>query len=228
MKKNKKTIIFLVITFICVAIIFIKDKISFKDDTYVVSKEEVDNKEITLPNSEDINYDYEELNNIKNDTIDGKENSNMITIYISGQVNNPGIVTLESNKRLADAIDILGGVTKDADLNRINMALKIKDEEHYIIPKIGEEISNDNLLIDNTKDFNEKVDNNKININLATIKDLEELPGIGEATANKIIRYRDENGNFKSIDEIKNVNGIGDKKYEDLKELISINWFYTM
>ena len=223
MKKNKKTIIFLVITFICVAIIFIKDKISFKDDTYVVSKEEVGNKESTLPNSEDVNYDYEELNNIKNDTIDGKENSNMITIYISGQVNNPGIVTLESNKRLADAIDILGGVTKDADLNRVNMALKIKDEEHYIIPKIGEEISNDNLLIDNTKDFNEKVDNNKININLATIKDLEDLPGIGEATANKIIRYRDENGNFKTIDEIKNVNGIGDKKYEDLKELISIN-----
>lgn len=223
MKKNKKTIIFLVITFICVAIIFIKDKISFKDDTYVVSKEEVGNKESTLPNSEDVNYDYEELNNIKNDTIDGKENSNMITIYISGQVNNPGIVTLESNKRLADAIDILGGVTKDADLNRVNIALKVKDEEHYIIPKIGEEISNDNLLIDNTKDFNEKGDNNKININLATIKELEDLPGIGEATANKIIRYRDENGDFKSIDEIKNVNGIGDKKYEDLKELISIN-----
>ena len=223
MKKNKKTIIFLVITFICVAIIFIKDKISFKDDTYVVSKEEVGNKESTLPNSEDVNYDYEELNNIKNDTIDGKENSNMITIYISGQVNNPGIVTLESNKRLADAIDILGGVTKDADLNRVNIALKVKDEEHYIIPKIGEEISNDNLLIDNTKDFDEKGENNKININLATIKELEDLPGIGEATANKIIRYRDENGDFKSIDEIKNVNGIGDKKYEDLKELISIN-----
>ena len=223
MKKNKKTIIFLVITFICVAIIFIKDKISFKDDIYVVSKEEVGNKESTLSNSEDINYDYEELNNIKNDTIDGKENSNMITIYISGQVNNPGIVTLESNKRLADAIDILGGVTKYADLNRINMALKIKDEEHYIIPKIGEETSNDNLLIDNTKDLSEKGENNKININLATIEELEDLPGIGEATANKIIRYRDENGNFKTIDEIKNVNGIGDKKYEDLKELISIN-----
>ena len=228
MKKNKKTIIFLVITFICVAIIFIKDKISFKDDIYVVSKEEVGNKESTLSNSEDINYDYEELNNIKNDTIDGKENSNMITIYISGQVNNPGIVTLESNKRLADAIDILGGVTKDADLNRVNMALKIKDEEHYIIPKIGEETSNDNLLIDNIKDLSEKGENNKININLATIEELEDLPGIGEATANKIIRYRDENGNFKNIDEIKNVNGIGDKKYEDLKELISINWCYTM
>lgn len=225
MEKNKKSIIFLIITFICVTTIIIKDKLYFKDDIYIVSKEEPNNKESILANSEDAHDNYEEVNNIKKDTLDDEINSEMITVYISGQVNNPGVVTLENSKRLADAIELLGGVTEDADLNRINMALKIKDEEHYIIPKIGEEISNDSLLINNTIEANSKSESNKININLATIKELEDLPGVGEATANKIVRYRDENGNFKSIEEIKNVNGIGDKKYEDLKELISINWY---
>ena len=79
------------------------------------------------------------------------------------------------------------------------------------------------MCIRDSIEANSKSESNKININLATIKELEDLPGVGEATANKIVRYRDENGNFKSIEEIKNVNGIGDKKYEDLKELISIN-----
>ena len=63
----------------------------------------------------------------------------------------------------------------------------------------------------------------KININTATIEQLDELPGVGEATANKIVNHREENGEFKSIEEIKNVNGIGDKKFEDMKELICVN-----
>ena len=174
MEKNKKSIIFLIITFICVTTIIIKDKLYFKDDIYVVSKEEVNNKESILANSEDAHDNYEEVNNIKKDTLDDEINSEMITVYISGQVNNPGVVTLENSKRLADAIELLGGVTEDADLNRVNMALKIKDEEHYIIPKIGEEISNDSLLINNTEEANSKSESNKININLATKKELEE------------------------------------------------------
>ena len=64
---------------------------------------------------------------------------------------------------------------------------------------------------------------NQVNINVATIEELEALPGVGEATANKIVKYREENGQFSSIEEIKNVNGIGDKKYEDIKELICVN-----
>ena len=223
MKKNKKSVIFLFITFICVTTIIIKDKLYFQDDIYVVSKEELNNKEIILDNSEGIYENFEGVNNIKKDSINDEMNSEMITVYISGQVNNPGVVTLESDKRLADAIELLGGTTEDADLNRINMALKIKDEEHYIIPKIGEEISGESLSMNNTREVGNETDSNKININSATIKELEDLPGVGEATANKIVRHRDENGKFKSIEEIKNVNGIGDKKYEDLKELISIN-----
>ena len=68
-----------------------------------------------------------------------------------------------------------------------------------------------------------KENSSKININKATIEELDSLPGVGEATANKIVNYRDENGEFKSIEEIKNVNGIGDKKFQDMKDLIIAN-----
>lgn len=143
----------------------------------------------------------------------------MITIHISGEVNNPGIVNIESDKRLSDAVDKLGGVTENADLNNINLAMKIEDAKHYIIPKIGEEIKN-NESINNE---NNNIGSNKVNINNATIEDLDKLPGIGEATANKIINYREENGDFKSIEELKNVNGIGSKKYEQIKDEITLN-----
>nr|WP_147515967.1 helix-hairpin-helix domain-containing protein [Romboutsia sp. 1001713B170207_170306_H8] len=145
----------------------------------------------------------------------------LVTIYISGQVKNPGIVTLENDRRLVDAIEILGGVTEEADLNKVNMALKIEDEGHYIIPKLGEEVETQSIDLNSTEKA--KNENDKVNINIANIDELQSLPGVGEATANKIFKYREENGVFKNIEEIKNVNGIGDKKYEGLRDLISIN-----
>ena len=224
MKKIKSYIIIAFIIVCCTTIIIIKNNIGFKEEMYIVSDAEVkDYEDISDNNLEvEINNDKEILTDISESTY---QEDKMITIYISGQVKNPGVVTLENNKRLIDAIEILGGTTEDADLNRINMALRIEDEGHYIIPKIGEEISDNMLNNQNNKLYNGKNEDteNKININSSSIKELEELPGIGEATANKIFKYREENGEFKSIEEIKNVNGIGDKKYEGIKDLISIN-----
>ena len=203
MSKNGRIVIFLVIIVLSIGTITYKVSSNIKEDVYVVSESEENKKESTI---ESINYEEKEETLSKN-----------ITIFISGEVNNPGIVTIEGDKRLSDAIDKLGGVTSDADLNRINLAMKIEDEQHYIIPKIGEVIENNETI---TNDTNK--DNSKININVATIEELDTLPGVGEATANKILNYREEHGIFKSIDEIKNVNGIGDKKYIDLKDKICI------
>ena len=135
-----------------------------------------------------------------------------------------GVVTLKEGDRLAVAVEELGGTTKKADLNQVNLAIRVEDEKHYIIPKIGEKVNDGEVLQNENKtsdNFDEK--SNKININTATIEQLDELPGVGEATANKIVNHREENGEFKSIEEIKNVNGIGDKKFEDMKELICVN-----
>ena len=210
MKKIKSIIGVILIIICCTTVIIVKNNIGFKENMYIVSESEFVN--------DDNNFE-----NTNNDTLVNEEKENeMITIYISGQVNNTGVVSVENDKRLIDAIEILGGTTKDADLNRVNMALKVEDEGHYIIPKIGEEVL-DNSLQNNIKQYGDESIGNKININTASISELDDLPGVGEATANKIYKYREENGNFKSIEEIKSVNGIGDKKYEDIKDLISIN-----
>jgi len=199
---NKKVniIVTLIISFFIIGSIMYKSNI--EDDVYIVSESEYNNEEeYNTDNIEDKNKENRILKNV--------------TIYISGEVNNPGVVTIESDKRLSDAVEILGGVTENADLNKINLAIKLNDEQHYIIPKIGEVTTNNEA-----SNIDEK--NSKININTASLEELDNLPGVGEATANKILSYREEKGEFKSIEEIKNVNGIGDKKYIDLKEKICI------
>jgi competence protein ComEA len=136
-------------------------------------------------------------------------------------------VTIESDRRLSDAIDKLGGFTSEANLNKINLAMRIEDEKHYIVPKIGDNTDINNTVEEKSNEVTIEGSNqneiSKININIANIQELDTLPGVGEATANKIINYRDEKGKFNSIEDIKNVNGIGDKKYEDIKDKISIN-----
>ena len=130
-------------------------------------------------------------------------------------------MTLNQGDRLSDAVDKLGGMTEDADFNQVNLAIKVEDEKHYIIPKIGEKIE---IPVEQRQEsaLENKENSTKININSATIEELDTLPGVGEATANKILNYRNENGKFNSIEEIKNVNGIGDKKYEEITDLIGV------
>ncbi|MGL6107584.1 DUF655 domain-containing protein [Romboutsia sp.] len=205
MNKIWKIAIFLTLLIFGVGGIIYNQSSNIKEDVFVVSKAEQINKDNDV---KEVNYDLKDNNLKKN-----------ITIFISGEVKNPGVVTIESDKRLSDAVNKLGGVTNEADLNRINLAIKIKDEQHYIVPKVGENI----VANSETNQIVNQVENAKININLATVEELDKLPGVGEATANKIISYREEKGKFKSIEEIKNVNGIGDKKYKDLKDKIDLD-----
>lgn len=217
MKNKIKINIFLILLFLSTGIIIYK--LNIEDDVYVVSESKETYKEKAVQE-----YNENEKNNeVSEESINKSNIEKVITVHISGEIVNPGVVTIESNNRLSDAVDKLGGVTEDADLNRINLAIKLEDEKHYIIPKLGED---DNNLYDEKENNLQSENNtnlNKININKATIQDLDKLPGIGEATANKILNYREENGEFKSIEDIKNVNGIGIKKYEQIKNEISVN-----
>lgn len=131
-----------------------------------------------------------------------------IVIHIAGEVNSPGILYLETNSRIVDAIDKAGGLTVNADLSKVNLAYELKDGQKIYIPSIYDEsISNyitesaGNNVLDNST-FQEK---ETININLATQNELETLPGVGKSTANKIIEYRTKNGKFKAIEDIMNV-----------------------
>ena len=217
MKKTGKISIFLIVLFLGIGYMIYKSNLNLNENIYVVSESKENNKQLVNEKQSS-----EELSNkdIKRDDNQIEKNITMITIHISGEVNNPGVVNIESDKRLSDAVDKLGGITENADLNNINLAMKIEDAKHYIIPKLGEEIKNNEVV--NYENQNNS-DSNKININKATVEELDKLPGVGQATANKIINYREENGDFKSIEEVKNVNGIGNKKYEQIKNEITLN-----
>ena len=140
-----------------------------------------------------------------------------VVVYISGEVINPQVIEMKYGDRLIDAVEKCGGMTEKADKNAVNLALLLKDEDHYVIPKIGE-----NLQLNTSSNNKSLQNNNLVNINTADKTILISLPSIGEKTAEKIIQYRETNGNFKSIDDIKNINGIGEKKFEQIKDLITV------
>ena len=180
---------------------------------------------------EEQNLEIEENEREKEINENIKENTKII-VHVSGAVRNEGIVELKEKSRIADAIEMVGGVTEDAYMKDVNLATILEDGMKIYIPTKEEvekqrENKNDSVSKDTNLDIynnssNTRKKNNKVNINTASKEELDTLPGIGESTANKIISYREEKGNFKSIEEIKEVSGIGDSKYEQIKNLIEI------
>lgn len=198
-KKERTVIILLIMVIVLLSII------SFFNKNYsTVTKDELGDE----VDPEDLLIELEEP---ENETEDG-----IIMVHISGQVYNPGLVELPSNSRVIDAVNLAGGLKKDADLDKINLAKKLADEEKIYIPKIGEE----ETTMENYTNM-ESSSGDKININTCTKEELTSLPGIGEVLAGRILEYREQNP-FNTIDDIKNVSGIGEKKFESIKELIRI------
>ena len=162
-----------------------------------------------------------------------KQETKKIIVHVSGAIKNEGIYELEENSRVANAIEAAGGITENAYTKEINLALALEDGMKIYIPtkeeaekekKLGTYNSNISGDDNNSKKNSESSNkgNEKININTATREELDKLPGVGEATADKIINYREANGEFKKIEEIKEVKGIGDSKFEEIKDLIEV------
>lgn len=153
------------------------------------------------------------------------EEKNKIILHITGEVNSPGIIEIEEGSRLADAIEAAGGFTENADINKINLAYPVKDGQKINIPNVNS-VDTSSYITDNIGEniIIEDISSNTVlvNINTATQTELETLTGIGPSTALKIIKYREENGKFKTIEDIKNVSGIGDSKFEAIKDEICV------
>ena len=130
--------------------------------------------------------------------------------YISGAVASPGVYTVPAGARLADLLELAGGALEGADLDAVNLAQRVRDQDHFHIPRIGEVTP----LITPEPD--------KININTASLELLDTLPGIGEVKAKAIVHYRERNGPFETTDELMNVEGIGPATYEKLRDLITV------
>lgn len=160
--------------------------------------------------------------NISN-TIENQNNTEKIKVYIIGEVNNPGVKEVADGARIEDVIILAGGLTEFANISKVNLAYKLEDGQKIYIPNVNEKLE-EYITEENEEGIVEKSNKylGKININTADIEKLCELPGVGESLASRIIQYREENGKFKSKDDLKNVSGIGEKKFDSLREYIVV------
>ena len=171
-----------------------------------------------------IPIETEQQNNVEELPIEDEvEHPENVIVDIKGAVKYPGVYELTSEDRIIDVIELAGGYTNEADSQFINHAQKLQDEMVIYIPIVGEVIEDHPIEpIITTTTSNESSLNSLVNINSATEAELTTLPGIGPSKAQAIISYRDEFGRFQTVDELKNVSGIGDKTFEKLKEFITI------
>lgn len=212
--KNKKYLFYIAVPIIIYAL-FQQAKQFYLPKTYPIPIEQ-QGSSVTS----DSDTDEEQ----QTDTLDSLATSNPtpVVIYVTGAVKNPGVVELNSSQRLKDAIELVGGFTEDADIGSINLAEFVKDEQHYVVTKIGETPPAQASSNTGTTTPNGAKNNSLININTATKEELHSLNGIGDALSQRIIDFREQNGAFSDIESIKSVSGIGEKKFEGIKDYITV------
>ena len=211
--KQRKIVIIIGIVVVIIVMIFIYQKTDSKQIL------EQDDSSMMVQNSE------KSVQSNDNITRDNKEKG-QIVVHVAGEVKSPGIVKLNEGERIEDAIEKAGGLTDNAQINNVNLAYVLEDGVKIIIPskdsieedKIINEDAGKGIIIKNSYEENKIM----ININKATESDFERLSGVGASLATKIIDYRNKNGKFSTIEEIKNVSGIGESKFNAIKDYICV------
>lgn len=187
-------------------------------------------------NFDEVNSNEILVSNLKNNEKEKNEDKEeeMMAIHVTGEVKNPGVVKVKQGSRIEDIIEAAGGLTENADITNVNLAFEVEDGMKIRIPSNDEGNENEGNIIEQyiTQDSGkgiivseDKSSENLslvININTANETELEQLPGIGASIAGRIIDYRNKNGKFKAIEDIKNVTGIGETKFEKIKDLIKV------
>lgn len=140
----------------------------------------------------------------------------VIFVDIKGEVKKPGVYQMKVGDRVKDAIDAAGGLTAEADSQKVNLAQKVEDQMVIVVPKVGEEAE----AIPAGATSKEVAKEGKVNINTATVEELKTLKGVGEKKAEAIIEYRKKNGSFKTKEDLMKVRGIGKKLFESFEERI--------
>ncbi len=245
-KKASKRKIILIISIITITaiIIYIITTNNLEEEILI---SELNENNSALNNIEETNINENNLSNNStngtnlstNDINENKQNNkqekNKIIIHVAGAVVKNGIVEIEEGQRIIDAIEKAGGATAQADLSKINLAYVLSDGQKIYIPKINENYTGEYVTgassneeknstsTSNTSTSANKSETNKIiNINTASAEELQNLQGIGESIAKRIVEYRKENGKFNNIEDIKNVSGIGEAKYNKIKNNICV------
>ena len=182
----------------------------------------------TSYNESNLESDILEVASNTNDKDNKDTDENIIMVHIIGGVAKPGVVKIKEGGRIEDAIEAAGGLTEDSDISNVNLAYVLDDGVKVKIPTIDDESKETEetyISEDSGKNVIMQEDEKAgsiVNINKATQTELETLPGIGPSLAGRIISYREQNGKFKKIEDIKNVAGIGDSKFENIKDFIKV------
>ena len=219
LKKYKYVITIFLFMLIIFYIVFVKVNLKSKE------KNLVDNQVV--------------INEVEKVEVDLKDD--LVYVDIKGAVKKPGVYKINSDKKIIDVITMAGGLMENANTDNINLSKKVTDEMVIII-YTNEEVKNSNIVdtvikvidkecvcpnIQNDGCINTEINdsitnvNKTININTATLEELMSINGLGEAKAKAIIKYREENGYFKIIDDLLNVSGIGEVLFEKIKEYIT-------
>ena len=219
MIENKKKIISIALVIALIIGFIIYMVINNQNDNEINFEELVANQ----------NNEENEQESETNENNTQEETKKEIVVHITGEVKKEGVVYLEEGSRVVDAIKKAGGETKESDLSQVNLAYVLQDGQKIYIPNKNEKISaytsenmGENIEQNNTTT---KKEGAKVNINTAGVEELDQLPGIGPAIAQRIIDYRNEHGEFKKVEDIQEVKGIGDAKYSEIKDSITV-WFF--
>jgi len=155
---------------------------------------------------------------LKEEKLSQSEATNQITVHLAGAVKKPGVYRLPTGSRLVSAIDTAGGACENSDLNALNLAKVLADGEKVLVPASAVETKAKTVAEHpSARTFSPS---EKINLNTADSSELEGLPGIGPALARRILEYRQKNGPFAEVNDLRKVAGIGEKKFEKIKEAI--------
>ena len=146
--------------------------------------------------------------------------SGQVTVYVCGAVCRPGVYTLEGSVRMAQAVEAAGGMLENADTDVLNLAQFISDGQMIRIPVQGEE---QEASAESSGKTAQGQTDNRIDINRADASQLQQIPGLGQAKADAIIRYREEHGGFKSIEDIMQIGGIKEASFAKMKDYICVN-----
>lgn len=151
----------------------------------------------------------------------GDRSGQPLTVHVAGSVLEAGLVELPAGSRVADAVESAGGIAPDADLERVNLAAVVPDGARIFIPAQGQDVPAE-LSVGNAGPRGEPTAEQPLDINTADAAALEELPGVGPATASAILEHRSEKGRFASVDALLDVRGIGEAKLESMRDLVTV------
>lgn len=226
---GKMLIVCLIASIFCMSCSLLeKEEVSFQTEEVKDEKKNTSNEEETKTAKS-----QEKESNIQESVNSTQQENIVLYVYICGQVKNPGVYSLEAGKRVNDAVNLAGGFTKEADTTSLNLARQIVDGEQIYVMSKEEAATNQTTAVQatnsgestsggemfSTSDMAETKP--KVNINTASREELMSLSGIGQAKADSIIAYRQTNGPFQSIEEIKQIEGIKDGIFLKIKDQIT-------